>query len=105
MVTTLLIMILFAIVVSHALLSLKITQLKQTIMAEGDEISGHLDRIDKAHDGLKKDLDFIKSKLPESGGLDAATTAAIKARVTAMADKFEALDAETDSDEETTEEG
>lgn len=68
---------------------------------ELDDINAQLDRIDAAHDGIKKDLDFIKAKLEEAGdgGLNQADTAAIKARVTAIADKFAALDAETDSSE------
>jgi len=55
-------------------------------------------RIDAAHAGIKKDLDYIKIQLPTTGGIDAAAVAAIKARVTGIADKLESLDAETDSD-------
>jgi len=98
MVTALLIMILFAVVLSNAFKTEHLNNLKTTIMGELEDINAQLDRIDAAHAGIKKDLDFIKIQLPTTGGIDAAAVAAIKARVTGIADKLESLDAEIDSD-------
>ena len=71
------------------------------IMGELEDINAQLDRIDTAHTAIKKDLDFIKKKLENAGtgSLPAADVQAIKNRVTGIADKFAALDEETDSTE------
>lgn len=76
----------------------------QKIMDDLDEIKADLEALNTAADGVKKDLDFLKAKLEASpGGLTSAQTREVLALVKAAKDKFVALDAETNSDETTTE--
>jgi len=74
-------------------------QIKLKVMGkELDDLNAQLDRQDTAITGVTADIAFIKAKLEGSpGGLTSAEVATLLARVTASADKLEALDSETDS--------
>jgi peptidoglycan hydrolase CwlO-like protein len=81
-----------------------IEQLKKILMSKADEINSKLDRQDAAIAGVSQDIKYVKQKLSEASenGLTAEEAQALDARVGAIADKLEALDAETESTPEET---
>lgn len=67
--------------------------IKQQIQM-ANEINAYLDRIEKAFANITQDIQDIKDGLPATGGLTAAETAQVKARLSAVVKSAEDLDAQ-----------
>lgn len=61
-----------------------------------NEINAYLDRLEAALTNIRQDITDIKDGLPDTGGLSAAETAAVKARLETLVTGAEALDAENE---------